>query len=61
MTPSLQSQSFKSDTALEIDATVREAVAQMPIVIFFNAVRDAFWRRGPARSVPLNTRTFGAR
>jgi len=60
MTPSMHSQTFKSDSALDIDATVREVVAQMPIVILFNAIRDAFSGRRSA-TVPLNTRTFGAR
>jgi hypothetical protein len=42
MTPSLNSQSFKSASTLEVNATVRELVAAMPIVLFFNAVRTAF-------------------
>jgi hypothetical protein len=42
MTPALNSQSFKSAPTFEINATVRELVAAMPIVLFFNAVRTAF-------------------
>jgi hypothetical protein len=42
MTPSLNSQSFKSVPTFEINATVRELVAAMPVVLFFNAVRTAF-------------------
>jgi hypothetical protein len=42
MTPSLNSQSFKSVPTFEVNATVRELVAAMPIVLFFNAVRTAF-------------------
>ena len=41
MTPALNSQSFKS-APLEFNATVRELVAAMPIVLFFNAVRTVF-------------------
>jgi hypothetical protein len=42
MTPALNSKSFKSTPALEVNATVRELIAAMPIVLFFNAVRSAF-------------------
>ena len=42
MTPAINSKSFKSAPALEVTATVRELVAAMPIVLFFNAVRTAF-------------------
>jgi hypothetical protein len=42
MTPALNSKSFKSAPAFEINATVRELVAAMPIVLFYNAVRAAF-------------------
>jgi hypothetical protein len=42
MTPTLNSQSFKSAPALEVNATVRELIAAMPIVLFVNAVRTAF-------------------
>jgi len=50
MTPSLNSQSFKSaPLSLPVDETVRELVAAMPIVIFANAIRDALrGRRAPA-------------
>jgi hypothetical protein len=42
MTPALNSKSFKSAPTLEINATVRELIAALPIVLFFNAVRTAF-------------------
>ena len=42
MTTALNSKSFKSAPTLEINATVRELVAAMPVVLFFNAVRPAF-------------------
>ena len=42
MTPALNSKSFKSAPTLEINATLRDLVAAMPIVLFFNAVRTAF-------------------
>ena len=42
MTTALNSKSFKSAPALEVNATVRELIAAMPIVLFFNAVRTAF-------------------
>jgi len=42
MTTALNSKSFKSTSALEVNATVRELIAAMPIVLFFNAVRTAF-------------------
>ena len=42
MTTALNSKSFKSTPALEVNATVRELIAAMPIVLFFNAVRTAF-------------------
>ena len=42
MTPALNSKSFKSAPAIEVNATVRELVAAMPIVLLFNAVRTAF-------------------
>ena len=62
MTPSLNSQSFKSaPSSLQIDDTVREAVAAMPIVIFANAIRDAFLRRRTSRPAPVVTRTFSTR
>ena len=53
MTPALNSKSFKSAPAIEVNATVRELVAAMPIVLFFNAVRAAFsgsTRRASVRS-----------
>ena len=43
MTTALNSKSFKSAPTLEIDATLRELVAAMPIVLFFNAIRSAFF------------------
>jgi len=62
MTPSINSQSFKSSpSSLPIDATVREIVAAMPIVIFANAIRDAFSRRTVTRRAPVATRTFRTR
>jgi hypothetical protein len=42
MTPALNSKSFKSAPTLEINATVRELIAAMPIVLFIDAVRTAF-------------------
>ena len=43
MTTALTSKSFiKSAPTLEVNATVRELIAAMPIVMFFNAVRTAF-------------------
>ena len=42
MTTALNSKSFKSAPTLEVNATVRELIAAMPIVLFFNAVRTAF-------------------
>ena len=42
MTPALNSKSFKSAPTLEINATLRDLVAAMPIVLFFNAMRAAF-------------------
>jgi hypothetical protein len=42
MTTALTSKSFKSAPTLELSATVRELIAAMPIVLFFNAVRTAF-------------------
>ena len=42
MTPALNSKSFKSAPTLEINATLRDLVAAMPIVLFVNAVRAAF-------------------
>lgn len=62
MTPSLNSQSFKSaPSSLKIDDTVREAVAAMPIVIFANAIRDAFLRRRTTSVTPVATRASRAR
>ena len=43
MTTALNSKSFKSAPTLEIDATLRELVAAMPIVLFYNAIRAAFF------------------
>jgi hypothetical protein len=43
MTTALNSKSFKSTPALEINATLRELVAAMPIVLFYNAIRAAFF------------------
>ena len=42
MTTALNSKSFKSAPTFEVNATVRELIAAMPIVLFFNAVRTAF-------------------
>ena len=42
MTTALNSKSFKSTPTLEVNATVRELIAAMPIVLFVNAVRAAF-------------------
>jgi hypothetical protein len=42
MTTALNSKSFKSSPTLEISPTLREFVAAMPIVLFFNAVRTAY-------------------
>ena len=45
MSTALDSKSFRSAPSLEVNATFRELVAAMPIVLFFNAVRSAFFRR----------------
>ena len=42
MTTALNSKSFKSTSTLDVNVTVRELVAAMPIVLFVNAVRAAF-------------------
>lgn len=42
MTTALNSKSFKPAPTLEINATLRDLVAAMPIVLLFNAVRAAF-------------------
>jgi hypothetical protein len=43
MSTALNSQSFKSAPALEVNKTFRELIAAMPIVLFYNAVRSAFF------------------
>ena len=43
MSTALNSKSFKSAPAFELNPTVRELFAAMPIVLFFNAVRTAFF------------------
>jgi hypothetical protein len=56
MTPSLNSQSFKpAPLSLPVDETVRELVAAMPIVIFANAIRDAFLSRRSAKPAAVPT------
>jgi hypothetical protein len=57
MSPALPSQSFRSAPAFELSPTVREVIAAMPIVIFFNAVREAFL----TRRQPAPARRTGAR
>lgn len=52
----LNSKSTKAAPALEVNATVRELVAVMPIVIFANAIRAAF-SRGERARVSLQTAT----
>jgi hypothetical protein len=42
MTTALNSKSFKSAPTLEVNATLRDLIAAMPIVLLFNAVRAAF-------------------
>ena len=42
MTPALNSKSFKSAPTFEVNATLRDLVAAMPIVLLVNAVRAAF-------------------
>lgn len=54
MTPALNSKSFKSAPALEINATLRDLVAAMPIVLFVNAVRAAF--SGSTSAAPATSR-----
>jgi hypothetical protein len=56
MNTALNSKSFKSAPTLEANATLRELVAAMPIVLFVNAVRAAF--SGAASAVPLNSATW---
>ena len=55
MTPALNSKSFKSAPTLELSATMRELIAAMPIVLFFNAVRTAF--SGTAKRAPASSKT----
>jgi hypothetical protein len=43
MSTALNSQSFKSAPTFEVNQTFRELLAAMPIVLFFNAVRSAFF------------------
>ena len=43
MTTALNSKYFKPAPTFEVNATVRELIAAMPIVLFFNAVRTAFF------------------
>ncbi len=43
MSTALNSKSFKSAPVIEVNPTLRELVAAMPIVLFFNAVRAAFF------------------
>jgi hypothetical protein len=45
MAPSLPSQSFRSAPAFELPFSLRELIAAMPIVIFANAIREAFFMR----------------
>jgi hypothetical protein len=54
MSPALPSQSFRSAPAFELHPTVREVIAAMPIVIFFNAVRAAFF--APRQPAPVRAR-----
>jgi len=49
MTPSLNSQSFRSTPAPLLHPTVREVIAALPIVIFAKAIRDAFFRPSQVR------------
>ena len=42
MTTALNSKSFKSAPTLEVNSTLRDLIAAMPIVLFFSAVRAAF-------------------
>jgi hypothetical protein len=55
MTTAITSKSFKSAPTLEINATVRDLIAAMPIVLFFNAVRTAF--SGSKTTVPASSTT----
>ena len=43
MSTALNSKSFKSAPTLEINATLRELVAALPIVLFYNAIVTAFF------------------
>ncbi len=43
MSTALNSQSFKSASVLPVNTTFRELIAAMPIVLFYNAVRSAFF------------------
>jgi len=44
MTTSLRSAAPKQTSSTDVRAEIRELVAAMPIVIFANAIRDAFKR-----------------
>ena len=44
MSTALNSQSFKSAPTIQVNTTTfRELIAAMPIVLFYNAVRTAFF------------------
>jgi hypothetical protein len=43
MNSTLTSKSFKSAPTLELGATMRELIAALPVVLFVNAVRTAFF------------------
>jgi hypothetical protein len=54
MAASLPSQSFRSAPAFELPEAVRRVIADMPVVIFANAIRDAFFRPQPAARRPVS-------
>jgi len=61
MSTALNSKSFKSAPTLEVNATVRELVAAMPIVLFYNAVRSAFFSGKATSAKPAAARRATAR
>jgi hypothetical protein len=48
MAASLPSQSFRPAAPLELPVGVRKVIADIPAVIFFKAVREAFFGAQPA-------------
>jgi hypothetical protein len=55
MNSTLTSKSFKSAPTLELGATLRELIAALPVVLFVNAVRTAFFGSTARASVRSTT------